>query len=1473
MEEVKKVRWSSSETDAIAANHSPTAFSTLGAGGSTPTLPSTALPPYTSFDFSFNSHYTAPESSNDDESESDLDLFPDDDDDEDEEDEDSDDDNSGQPIYYGPSSATTPQHATHTITAEIAHERREWQQMLQSVLRGEVIKSEKKRLLNTDVLQQKNSIQEIWLSLRALLRGRTMTDEIKFLEESRQSIDQVVETIMQFKVNPDADDPALIQVAEVLKNVDRVESLYATRAEMIQAHHRYGSLSFQVRLDALNAWCTVTRSLRMQFKILRNWTGSDDLQISHHPLASSSSSSGPASSYTQQHHHHQHQHHHSHHHHHHHYHRPNSDSHSSTLSSSTINLSEQQLPLHTTANSSSNTSSDPGYGGNPQNKDFSFVERILRESALQDTFDKRTLSALNSLLLKSKETMIDNSTLFHEMNLPPFVDELQHLARFPARLVEEALNIRLETKDQIIDPPKQMVDAMLEDCRGLLALAYRVKQQYQELAHPAPGWTLADDDDLTRKYDAVVMDAVWFYFKLMTWKLDFEKENSLRECEVLEKEWEFLQSTVSQNTDATYYECTEQFCGLTIRQLQDVMTDLNAIIKIDEHGDVDLESRYTKLLHVMRMRARKILQFAKFFMGKLENASEYSFDPNNLDVLVEYLVMTGHFFVRTNTYEDERIYIIASPSLYNRPDMISVLAQSGFSAPKDGDPSTTPNIQSGDSSHYFTTTTTTTTGGIHDNLTAYDVQQPQQDYVLFVAPWQSFFWPGDIMDLDIPLVNIHLKPKRMRLVTNISSRNFKAIKSLFWTSIKHAGLGIVREQRSHAPKIHKDMRRLKATIYKLTETIMTSVYTIRDQTLTSGCHELVEECFSFASDFGIRVSKLFDPRHRLPLDLKLTQLAIQWICFITDDCTPTDRRTFRWAVAALEFGQVMTKGTNMLALGDADFSMLQSKVARCIALLISHFDVLGTRWTFEVQQKEELRKRGITARRNSYITSHSTSRTDGTHGSNRHGGGGGMNKSHHGGGGGGHAETSKGVAGAELGNEAAVAAAHRYIRDAWMRDITQLESARSKKEQEAKIVGKVLDDQKPEDQSLVFLAPSSSNISFRWQQGRYIGAGTFGSVYMAINLDTSSIMAVKEIRFPDSSALSALHKAIKEEMNVMEMLSHRNIVQYYGMEVHRDKVNIFMEYCENGSLGSLLEGGGRIEAEYYIVDYVYQLLSGLAYLHDNNILHRDIKPDNILIDHQGQLKLTDFGASKILAHGQKTLGVATAKVANSLAGTPMYMSPEVITGGDTGRKGSMDIWSLGCCVVQMATGRRPWSTLDNEWSVMFHVVTGHPPLPDPSQLSSSGISFLKQCFTRNPHERPTAHELLSHSWITNYLEHGIIVDEDDDKDDDDSNIMLPPTPNILNDDTMDNSDDGLKGETISVDHTTTTPILSSLPTPSTSATQLFHHRQQLGFKKDDMVMDQTINNMLHMGGKDSLEQQQEKQRTRQNSTPIPKHTS
>jgi len=317
-------------------------------------------------------------------------------------------------------------------------------------------------------------------------------------------------------------------------------------------------------------------------------------------------------------------------------------------------------------------------------------------------------------------------------------------------------------------------------------------------------------------------------------------------------------------------------------------------------------------------------------------------------------------------------------------------------------------------------------------------------------------------------------------------------------------------------------------------------------------------------------------------------------------------------------------------------------------------------------------------------------------------------------------------------------------------------------------VGRVLDEEKLVDRSLVSLAGSSSNVSIRWQQGRFIGAGSFGSVYLAVNLETGSLMAVKEIKYTELAGLPNLYSQIKDELNVMEMLHHPNVVEYYGIEVHRDKVYIFEEYCQGGSLASLLEHG-RVEDEGLIQVYTMQMLEGLAYLHSKGVVHRDVKPDNILLDHMGVIKFVDFGAAKILAKNQRsiqrsrrlsdsisTLGQLGGGLGmnNSLTGTPMYMSPEIIRNNKRGRQGAMDIWSMGCVVLECATGKKPWSNLDNEWAIMFHigVATQHPPLPEQGQLSEEGINFIKQCLTIDPMLRPTATELMDRPWMLDFRE-------------------------------------------------------------------------------------------------------------------------
>ena len=101
-----------------------------------------------------------------------------------------------------------------------------------------------------------------------------------------------------------------------------------------------------------------------------------------------------------------------------------------------------------------------------------------------------------------------------------------------------------------------------------------------------------------------------------------------------------------------------------------------------------------------------------------------------------------------------------------------------------------------------------------------------------------------------------------------------------------------------------------------------------------------------------------------------------------------------------------------------------------------------------------------------------------------------------------------------------------------------------------------------------------------------------------------------------------------------------------------------------------------------------------------------------------------------------------------MTGTPMYMSPEVIKGTNEGRQGAIDVWSLGCVILEMSTGRRPWASLDNEWAIMYNIAQGNPPqLPSRDQLSPEGIDFLRRCFEKDPRRRASAAELLQCEWI------------------------------------------------------------------------------------------------------------------------------
>lgn len=557
--------------------------------------------------------------------------------------------------------------------------------------------------------------------------------------------------------------------------------------------------------------------------------------------------------------------------------------------------------------------------------------------------------------------------------------------------------------------------------------------------------------------------------------------------------------------------------------------------------------------------------------------------------------------------------------------------------------------------------------------------------------------------------------------------------------------------RAHLPGVNNGLLRISKTTNRFANAIVNAVDVVRNALVgLPGYQGVLGDWYHFASEHGQHAIKHMEGQSLLRFNTLLIQLAISWVSFICDDCDPSDRRTFRWAVNALEFTLHRTRRNNILHFPGDQFEMLRSKVASCMTLLISHFDILGARSNLEATREkvEASAKRADDA---DAARDRSQTQPD--------------------------PEDALLTQWDEL--DGTSTDGRRYYTDAcaaaFFNRVTQSLHALEQEKAEREMLGRVLDVEKPEDRSLVSLATASLNFSVRWKQGRFIGAGAFGSVYQAVNLNTGSLMAVKEIKFQELSGLPNMIAQIKDELSVMELLHHPNVVEYYGIEVHRDKVYIFEEYCAGGSLAALLEHG-RIESEGIIQVYTMQMLEGLEYLHKRGVAHRDIKPDNILLDHHGFIKFADFGASKLLAKNHRSMyrsrrtdhssaqGSSSSSMApfdamaglanNSLTGTPMYMSPEVIKNDRKGRPGAMDIWSLGCVVLEFATGKKPWSNLDNEWAIMFHigVATQHPPLPEPGQLSDLGISFIKNCLALDPLTRPTATELMDHPWMLDFRE-------------------------------------------------------------------------------------------------------------------------
>ncbi|GLI73144.1 mitogen-activated protein kinase kinase kinase [Penicillium ochrochloron] len=269
--------------------------------------------------------------------------------------------------------------------------------------------------------------------------------------------------------------------------------------------------------------------------------------------------------------------------------------------------------------------------------------------------------------------------------------------------------------------------------------------------------------------------------------------------------------------------------------------------------------------------------------------------------------------------------------------------------------------------------------------------------------------------------------------------------------------------------------------------------------------------------------------------------------------------------------------------------------------------------------------------------------------------------------------------------------------------------------------------------------------TFRIIRGQLIGKGTYGRVYLGMNADNGEVLAVKQVEInariagTDRDRIKEMVAALDQEIDTMQHLEHPNIVQYLGCERGELSISIYLEYISGGSVGSCLRKHGKFE-ESVVRSLTRQTLDGLAYLHDMGILHRDLKADNILLDLDGTCKISDFGISK------KTDDIYGNDSTNSMQGSVFWMAPEVIQSQGQGYSAKVDIWSLGCVVLEMFAGRRPWSK-EEAIGAIFKLgsLNQAPPIPDDvsMNISPAALAFMYDCFTVDSSERPTAGTLLT----------------------------------------------------------------------------------------------------------------------------------
>ncbi|PHZ10906.1 Pkinase-domain-containing protein, partial [Rhizopus microsporus ATCC 52813] len=279
---------------------------------------------------------------------------------------------------------------------------------------------------------------------------------------------------------------------------------------------------------------------------------------------------------------------------------------------------------------------------------------------------------------------------------------------------------------------------------------------------------------------------------------------------------------------------------------------------------------------------------------------------------------------------------------------------------------------------------------------------------------------------------------------------------------------------------------------------------------------------------------------------------------------------------------------------------------------------------------------------------------------------------------------------------------------------------------------------------------------------RTIGAGATASVYSAIYKPTQSMIAIKTVNLEDNHLDDSRLEALRKEIQIMNLCKHPHLLQVYQSFVHSSQLYIVTPIMSAGSCHDILLKNRCVGLKENIVSCILkQVALGLEYLHSNELIHRDVKSANLLIDWEtGTVKLADFGVSNHLFNladlpkKNETFLLPfhapqhqhPKKARRSFVGTPCWMAPEILLNHDYDAK--IDVWSLGITAIELAKGRPPYSEYD-PITIFTMVIEDPPPTITHCEYepSASFKDFVQHSLQKDPNQRCSITELLSQSFL------------------------------------------------------------------------------------------------------------------------------